>query len=174
MANQTQYDPADADLLETATGQICKICHQIFTSVIPRTARYSARRHVRAVHHFGNEVQNPGQADEGPNIDLPYVSNFSELDIEELLGAAENSEKSTESFPAVLFGLMYLRFGFSEREAEAILRLLKLRLDFSDIKSAKDVLKLVGVADAVERAACRGCNQEGEINQGIYGCAKGW
>jgi hypothetical protein len=79
-----------------------------------------ARQHVLAEHqdllNDENPVIAPQFANEGPREDdVPYVNNFSDLDFNELLDAAEMNEPVAESFPAVLFGLIYIRFGFSER-----------------------------------------------------------
>ena len=166
----------DSRLLKTATEFICKQCLQVFPLTRTGNAQRSARRHVTThlpdtLEHEKCEI--PADTDEG-GIDQPYANDYADMDIDDLLHAAEENQPINESFPAVLFGLLYIRFGFSKREADALLRLLKLNLNFSGVKNAKDVLKLVGVAEAVERAACRECDAEGFVNNTELTCGGHW
>jgi hypothetical protein len=57
--------------------------------------------------------------EEGTNIDLPYPNKFEDLDIEDLLHNVEENIPAIESIHAILFALIYIHFGFSEREADA-------------------------------------------------------
>ena len=163
---------ADPHLLKTQTEFICKLCHKVFTVSQTGNTQRTARRHVVSVHL--DIDKNDFLLPDCNNPDNIYVNNFEELDVDDLLHEAETGETVAESFPAVLFGLIYIRFGFSEREADALLRLLKLNLDYSGIKNAQDVLRLVGVANATEHAACRECESEGHLEKNELTCTSGW
>ena len=160
---------ADPHLLKTSTEYICKLCHKIFKISKTANTQRSARRHVPS-HLDGEDVLFGSDNFDPDNI---YVNDFEDLEIDDLPHQAETQPVS-ESFPAVLFGLIYIRFGFSEREADALLRLLKLNLNFSNMKNAPDVLKLVGVANATEHAACRNCGKEGILDKNQMTCDNLW
>ena len=66
----------------------------------------------------------------------------------------ENVEMSQ---PEILFGILCLRFAFSETAMDAVLELLKLNLDFSSVRSAADVLSGLETADIEDHTVCGNC-----------------
>ena len=69
------------------------------------------------------------------------------------------------SRPEILFGIMCLRFSLTQNAMAAVLELLKLRLDFTKIKSIDEVLESLDVASMKAYKFCANCGTDLETGE---------
>ncbi|OQV13638.1 hypothetical protein BV898_12109 [Hypsibius exemplaris] len=68
-----------------------------------------------------------------------------------------NPNEHLQSYPLVLFGILCLKFSLPQKAMAAFLELLKLRADFSSVKSIEDILLSLEMSPMKVHIICRSC-----------------
>jgi hypothetical protein len=107
----------------------------------------AAKSHSRTKHptDLPTALDTPVDNSNGRPYDFEYKKRLpsnTDVDLPDIHQKPENpADAVCESRPEILFGLICLRFSIWQKAMEVILELLKMKLDFSEVRNVASVLQ---------------------------------